>query len=101
MTCRNRSVRGIAAADLQQHPDLDGRVFIVRQEPVVGAVEVADVFGLPVALLTRVLRDGHVLNRGFDGAVVIVHHCGVELVHPVQLGFHEGSCPGAHMAFRA
>src|SRR5205823_571154 len=92
-----RAMRRIAAAHLQYEADGEGGVRLVRKKMRVGAVEIADEFLRPVALLAGLLGGAQIFDRRWDRTLVSARERAVELMHAVDFGFHEGGSAGADM----
>src|SRR5438034_11408773 len=67
----------------------------------VGAVEIADEFLWPMALLAGLLRGPQIFHRRWDRAFVSARERAVELIHAIDFGFHERRSAGSDIAIRA
>ncbi len=79
-----RSVRRVAAADVEQEANGERRVFFVRKKMLVSAFDVADVFLRPVALLTNRLSRARIGCGDMNRAIKIVAHGVIKLFHSVE-----------------
>ena len=97
----HRSVRRIAAAHLHQQPHCIRCVRFVGEIMLIDALEIADEFLRPVALLAGFLGGAQVLDRRLDWARKFVERDRVHLVGAADLRFHIPGRAGPNVTFCA
>lgn len=85
MNAACRTMRGITPTHFQNQPDGEGRVRFVREEVVIGAIEIARESLRPVASLASVLGRTQVFDGRLDRAIKFPNQRAVKLPDPVDL----------------
>src|SRR4029077_20884002 len=82
-----RTVRRIAAADVQKKADRERRILLVGEIMLISAFNVADVFLWPVALFANRLGWSRIRCAHENGPIEIAQGCVIKLLYAVQFGF--------------